>query len=200
MFFYVGYIQFNQVHHMVAIQMATEMSQGCPKSIETQINILSFTNRACITGLLYWTRLAFFSVCLTLCMFLTSHILNMSSVAHHGNKTMCLLNTVKRGAWRPAASFLMSLVRPHAVWCLRPFHPAQTLSPLPPNPLCATRGRGGWHPSALSVTHRAHSLCFAPLPDQDERPKCRQICTCKVTSPGIKKQPLNFVCALTGCF
>lgn len=45
----------------------------------------------------------------------------------------------------------MSRVRPRAVWCLGPIHPAQTLSPLPPNLFCPRRELAGRHPSALCL-------------------------------------------------
>lgn len=41
-------------------------------------------------------------------------------------------------------------------------------------------------PPGLTVFCVSFTLCRTPLPDQGQRPKHEQICTCKVTSPGIK--------------
>lgn len=92
------------------------------------------------------------------------YILKKSSIAHHGNKNVCVCLTQWR-AKRLTASFLMSHVRPHAVWCLGLFHPAQTLSPLPLNLLCPRRELAGWHPSGLCLppTTSDHVLHFIYL-------------------------------------
>ncbi len=71
----------------------------------------------------------------------------------------------KEAAKRLAASLLMSLVRPHAVWCLGLFHPAQTPSSLPPNPVLSKEGTGRLAPFCpVPATHQAWSCSPLHLP------------------------------------
>lgn len=82
-------------------------------------------------------------------------------------------------SWKTCSLFIViSLVRPHAIWCLGVFPLAQTLSPLTPYPLCLRRGLAGWHPSALCLTptrpdHVLHfiylMLCSTARPGPEAR-------------------------------
>lgn len=100
-----------------------------------------------------------------------------------------------------AASFLISLKALRAVCWLRWFSLTQTLSSLPSISalFCSSQWQAGtplpqsWHPLDSNMFFTSFTLCFAPLPDQGQRPGHRQICTCEAKHPMGLKKAVNFV-------
>lgn len=95
---------------------------------------------------------------------------------------------------------VMSLVGPLAVSVSY----NQTLSPRHPNTLQPSVSKEGiwqagtplpcaWHLPGPNMFSTSFTLCFAPLPDQGQRPGHRQICTCEAEHPSGLKWAVNFV-------